>query len=258
MIEIRDLHAYYGAIEALKGISLQVRQEDITCLIGSNGAGKSTLLKSISGMIRRTGSIRVADETEIVSKKPTEIARMGIVHVPEGRHIFPGLTVEENLEAGAANWHGFFGRAPYQNELDEVYALFPRLKERRKQLGWSLSGGEQQMLAIGRGIMARPRMLMLDEPSMGLAPVVVDELFEKIIEINKRMEVPILIVEQNARLVMRISQYTYVLEQGLIRTHGPSAQIRDDPQIIQAYLGRLASKRGKPAKHNQENEVISQ
>jgi len=240
MIKIENLHAYYGAIEAIKGIDLNVRQGSITSLIGSNGAGKSSLLKSISGMIKRTGSIIVSDETNIISKRPTEIAKMGIVHVPEGRHIFPGLTVEENLEVGATNWHGFFGKESYQDELAEVYDLFPRLKERRKQLGWSLSGGEQQMLAIGRGIMARPRMLMLDEPSMGLAPVIVAELFEKIVEINARMEIPILIVEQNARMVMRISQYTYVLEQGQILTHGESEKIKNNPQVIQAYLGKFA------------------
>ena len=243
MIKIENLHAYYGAIEAIKGIDLNVRQGSITSLIGSNGAGKSSLLKSISGMIRRTGSIVVNEKTDIISKKPTDIAKMGIVHVPEGRHIFPGLTVEENLEVGATSWHGFFGRESYQDELSEVYDLFPRLKERRKQLGWSLSGGEQQMLAIGRGIMARPKMLMLDEPSMGLAPVIVAELFEKIVEINMRMKVPILIVEQNARMVMRISQYTYVLEQGQIFTHGESEKIKNDPQVIQAYLGKFASEK---------------
>ncbi len=240
MIKIQKLHAYYGAVEALKGVDIEVRHGAITCLIGSNGAGKSTLLKATSGMLKRSGSIVVDNKTEISQKKPTEIARMGIIHVPEGRHIFPGLTVEENLEAGTVNWHGFFGNESYQDDLDEVYTLFPRLKERRKQLGWSLSGGEQQMLAIGRGIMGRPKVLMMDEPSMGLAPVVVAELFEKIMEINVRLHVPILLVEQNARLAMRISQYTYVLEQGVIRTHGRSEDIRDDPQIVQAYLGKLA------------------
>lgn len=239
MISINGLHAYYGPIEALKGIDIEVRQGEITCLIGSNGAGKSTLLKSISGMIRRTGSIQIGKEN-IIGKKSTEIARMGIVHVPEGRHVFPGLTVEENLEAGAISWHGFFGRESYQSELKEVYDLFPRLLERRKQLAWSLSGGEQQMLAIGRGIMARPKVLMLDEPSMGLAPVVVAELFEKIVEINKKMGTTILLIEQNAKLAMRVSQYTYVLEQGNILTHGPSAEIRNDKAVLQAYLGKFA------------------
>lgn len=241
MIKIEGLHGYYGPIEALKGIDLTIKKGDITSLIGSNGAGKSSLLKSISGMIKRTGKITINDETDIIAKRPTEIARMGVIHVPEGRHIFPGLTVSENLAAGAVNWHGFFGRQSYQKEMEEVYELFPRLKEREKQLGWSLSGGEQQMLAIGRGIMARPKMLMLDEPSMGLAPVIVAELFEKIVEINKVLGIPILIVEQNARMVMRISKYTYVLEQGQILTHGPSEIIKDDPAVVEAYLGKFAT-----------------
>ncbi|HBR03938.1 MAG TPA: ABC transporter ATP-binding protein [Ruminiclostridium sp.] len=243
MISIQNLHAYYGPIEVLKGIDVEVPQGEITCLIGNNGAGKSTLLKAISGMIRRSGSIFTSDQTNIINKRPTEIARMGIVHVPEGRHVFPGLTVEENLAAGAINWHGFFGRQSYQNELEEVYELFPRLKERRKQLSWSLSGGEQQMLAMGRGIMGRPNMLLLDEPSMGLAPVVVTELFEKIVEINKQMKIPILLVEQNARLAMRICQNTYVMDQGQIVTSGKSVDLRDDPKIVQAYLGKLAMRK---------------
>lgn len=248
MINIQCLHAYYGPVEVLKGIDLHVRKGEITCLIGSNGAGKSTLLKAISGIIQRKGSIIIDGKTNISTKSTTEIARMGIVHVPEGRRIFPGLTVEENLETGTVNWHGFFGRESYKKELEEVYELFPRLKERRNQLGWSLSGGEQQMLAIGRGLMARPRILLLDEPSMGLAPMLVAELFEKIIEINKKMNTTILLVEQNARLAMRISQYTYVLEQGKILTHGNSVDIRNNPQIIEAYLGKLASRNNSRVK----------
>ena len=140
MIKIENLHAYYGAVEALKGVNIDIPSEKITCLIGANGAGKTTLLKSISGMIHHTGSIRV-DDTEISQRSPTKIAAMGIIHVPEGRHIFPGLTVRENLEVGTIAWHGFFGRKPYDAELEEVYALFPRLWERKDQLGWSLSGG---------------------------------------------------------------------------------------------------------------------
>jgi len=242
MIEIKNLHAYYGPIEALKGINLIIRDGEITSLIGSNGAGKTTLLKSISGMIRHTGTINL-NGTNIVDKRPGFITRQGIIHVPEGRHIFPGLTVEQNLETGTINWHGFFGKKPYTAELEEVFNLFPRLKERRKQLGWSLSGGEQQMLAIGRSIMARPKVLMLDEPSMGLAPVIVAELFEKIIEINRRMRVPVLMVEQNARMAMQISHYTYVLEGGKIIIEGKSAGVRDDPQVVEAYLGKLATQK---------------
>lgn len=240
MISIKKLHAYYGPVEVLKGIDVEVPDGEITCLIGNNGAGKSTLLKAISGMVNRTGSIVTGDNINLINKKATDIAKLGIIHVPEGRHVFPGLTVEENLEAGAISWHGFFGGKTYKNDLEEVYELFPRLKERRNQLSWSLSGGEQQMLAIGRGLMARPKMLLLDEPSMGLAPVVVAELFEKIVEINKVKGLPILLVEQNARLAMRICQNTYVMEQGRIVTSGKSSDLLDDPKIIQAYLGKFA------------------
>jgi len=241
MIQAKDLHAFYGPIEALKGIDLQVRKGSITAMIGSNGAGKTTLLKSISGVIKRTGSIIFEGKEELIDKKPGHMARLGIIHVPEGRHIFPGLTVEQNLETGTINWHGFFGKKPYDKELEEVYELFPRLKERRKQLGWSLSGGEQQMLAVGRAIMARPRVLMLDEPSMGLAPVVVEELFEKIVEINTKLNVPVLLVEQNARLAMSVSHYTYVIEGGKIIMEGPSEKMRNDPRVVEAYLGKLAA-----------------
>lgn len=239
MLEIKDLHSYYGPIEALKGINISV-SDGITSLIGSNGAGKTTLLKSISGMIKRTGSI-IFEENEIIKKKPVQIAKCGISHCPEGRHVFPGLTVEQNLETGTINWHGFFGRKPFSDELAEIYGLFPRLKERRNQLAWSLSGGEQQMLAIGRSIMAHPKFLLLDEPSMGLAPLVVAELFEKIVEINKSFNVPILIVEQNAKMVMKISQYSYVIENGKISMQGESSKLIQDPRIVAAYLGKLAS-----------------
>lgn len=239
MLEIKNLHSYYGPIEALKGIDINVAN-GITSLIGSNGAGKTTLLKSISGSIKRTGSI-LFEGNEIIKKKPVQIAKYGISHCPEGRHVFPGLTVEQNLETGTISWHGFFGRKPYSDELAEVYDLFPRLKERRTQFAWSLSGGEQQMLAIGRAIMARPKFLLLDEPSMGLAPIVVAELFEKIVEINKVFNVPILVVEQNAKMVMKISQYSYVIENGKISMQGESSKLINDPRIIAAYLGKLAA-----------------
>ena len=241
MLKITDLHAYYGPIEALKGISLNVEEGKITCLIGSNGAGKTTLLNAISGTIKRTGSIMVEGKGEIIDKHPRFIARCGIVHVPEGRHIFPGLTVRENLETGTVNWHGFFGRQPYNKEFEDVYKLFPRLKERKDQLGWSLSGGEQQMLAIGRAMMARPKVLMLDEPSMGLAPLVVQELFEKIVTIN-RQGLPILLVEQNARLALEISHYAYIIDGGRVLLEGPSAELKNDPRVVEAYLGKLAKK----------------
>ncbi|HBR03714.1 MAG TPA: ABC transporter ATP-binding protein [Ruminiclostridium sp.] len=242
MLKITDLHAYYGPIEALKGINVHVEAGKITCLIGSNGAGKTTLLNAISGTIKRTGSIIVEGKGEIIDKHSRFIARRGIIHVPEGRHIFPGLTVRENLETGTVNWHGFFGRQPYDKELKEVYKLFPRLEERKNQLGWSLSGGEQQMLAIGRAMMARPAVLMLDEPSMGLAPLVVQELFEKIVEINKQQGIPILLVEQNARLALEISHYAYIIDGGSVKLEGSSSELKNDPRVIEAYLGKFAKK----------------
>jgi len=249
MIEIKQLKANYGPIEALHGLDLEIRDGAITALIGSNGAGKTTLLKSISGMVKRTGSIVLKEDgasEELIGKKPGYMARKGIIHVPEGRHVFPGLTVEQNLETGTVNWHGFFGRKPFDKELEEVFELFPRLKERRKQLGWSLSGGEQQMLAIGRALMGRPKVLMLDEPSMGLAPLVVSELFRKIVEINQKLGVPVLLVEQNAKMAMRISQYTYVIENGNITMRGESEKLRSDPRIVEMYLGKLAASSKRP------------
>mgnify|MGYP005810789333 CR=1 FL=1 len=241
MIKISNLHAYYGTIEALKGINMEIRKGQITCLIGSNGAGKSTLLKSISGACNRSGSIMYKDNTDISNLSPQKVARLGITHVPEGRHVFPGLTVKENLEVGTINWHGFFGRKPYQKEMEEVFALFPRLKERENQLSWSLSGGEQQMLAIGRALMSHPEVLLLDEPSMGLAPLVIAELFEKIVEINKEWGLTILLVEQNAKLAMKTADYTYVLERGNITVEGPSAEVRSNDMVIKSYLGKFAN-----------------
>jgi branched-chain amino acid transport system ATP-binding protein len=238
MIKIKELNAFYGTIMALKGINMEIRKGKITCLIGNNGAGKTTLLKSISGAVHRSGLIEFQGK-DISNLSPQRVARIGITHVPEGRHIFPGLTVRENLEVGTINWHGFFGRQPYTAEMEEVFELFPRLKERENQLGWSLSGGEQQMLAIGRAIMSRPKVLMLDEPSMGLAPVIVAELFEKIININKS-GLTILLVEQNARLAMKTSDYTYVISQGAIAIEGESKQVRNDEQVIKSYLGKFA------------------
>lgn len=241
MLNISNLHAYYGPIEALRGVNMKVEKGKITCMIGSNGAGKTTLLKSISGIIKRTGSITVSEIGEVIDKNPRYMAKKRVIHVPEGRHIFPGLTVRENLETGTINWHGFFGRKSYEEELKQVYELFPRLEERKNQLGWSLSGGEQQMLAIGRAMIAKPEVLMLDEPSMGLAPLVVAELFEKIVEINKQ-GTTVLLVEQNARLALEISHYAYIIDRGQIILEGPSAELKNDPRVIEAYLGKFAKK----------------
>ena len=238
MLEVKNLSAYYGAITGLQDVSLICESEAITCIIGSNGAGKTTLLKSISGMVSKSGEI-LWDGKSIASLSARKIAKLGIIQVPEGRHIFPGLTVRENLEVGTISWHGMFGRGKFQQDLEQVYELFPRLKEREKQKGWSLSGGEQQMLAIGRAIMARPKMLMLDEPSMGLAPQIIDDLFSCIQELNRKLKLPILLVEQNAALALEVSSYGYVIEQGKIRFHGKAADLRGDPRIEEAYLGHF-------------------
>jgi len=239
MLKIEGLNSFYGSIEALKDISINVEDGSICCVIGANGAGKTTLLKSISGVVTRTGSIQWSD-TELINSNPRNIARMGIAHVPEGRHIYPGLTVFQNLEVATISWHGFFGRKPFDEDIKAVYNLFPRLEERKEQLGWSLSGGEQQMLAIARALMARPKLLMLDEPSMGLAPLIIEELFGKIVEINKEQQLPILLIEQNARLALEVSDYCYVLEHGQIAFHGPAKELRHDPRILEAYLGKFA------------------
>lgn len=249
MLKVTDLYAYYGPINALKQVNMEIPEGKITCLIGSNGAGKSTLLKSISGAVNCTGSI-MYDDVELIGKSPMEVTRHMICHVPEGRHIFPGLSVLENLEVGTINWHGFFGKKDFDKDLKEVFELFPRLEERKNQMGWSLSGGEQQMLAIGRGLMSRPKVLMMDEPSMGLSPIIVGELFEKIIQINQLKSVTILLVEQNASLAMRASDYCYVIDQGQITIQGSSAEVRQNQDVLKAYLGRFANARS----HQQEVE----
>ena len=240
MLKITGLNAYYGAIQALADVSLELPSSDIRCIIGANGAGKTTLLKSISGMTSKTGSIQW-NGADISRAQPKAIARLGIAHVPEGRHVFPGLTVYENLEVGSVSWHGFFGNKTYDKDIETVFEIFPRLRERKKQKAWSLSGGEQQMLAIGRALMSRPRLLLLDEPSMGLAPLIVEELFRQIIRIHKEENIPILLIEQNAKLALKVSSYAYILEQGKIFLEGESEKLRNDPRVIQAYLGELAA-----------------
>lgn len=239
MLKINNLHAYYGSIEALNGLDIEVPEGEIRCIIGANGAGKTTLLKAISRMVKTTGEITWNGE-DITAKPASHIAKLGIIHVPEGRHVFPGLTVYENLEVGSVPWHGFFGRKSYKEEMETVFKLFPRLEERKKQKAWSLSGGEQQMLAIGRAIMARPKLLLLDEPSMGLAPLIIEDLFNRIVAINKEQHVPILLIEQNAKLALKVSDYAYILEHGSINLHGKAEQLRDDPRILEAYLGKFA------------------
>lgn len=241
MLKIENLTARYGSIEALHSISLQVEAGEMVALIGANGAGKTTLLNSISGTVNTSGSITF-DGKEILHVKAAKIAQMGLLQVPEGRHVFPGLTVEENLLVGTVASKGMRLR-PGDNsqEMEMVFDLFPRLKERRKQLAWSMSGGEQQMLAIGRALMGKPKLLMLDEPSMGLAPIVIEELFEKIVEVNKT-GVPILMVEQNARLALKVSDRAYILDRGHITAEGPSRALLKDPKVREAYLGKAVAK----------------
>jgi len=234
MLEIKNLTANYGHITALHDVSLEMGESEIIALIGSNGAGKTTLLNSISSLVTKTGDIFYND-VNIAKSSARAVAKAGILQVPEGRHVFPGLTVRQNLSVGSVAWRGF-SSANIDEDLEKVFELFPRLKERSSQLAWSLSGGEQQMLAVGRAMMGRPKLLMLDEPSMGLAPIVIDEMFDSIIKLN-RTGLPILLVEQNAQLALEISTKAYILEHGRIKISGSSSQLINDPRVQEAYLG---------------------
>jgi branched-chain amino acid transport system ATP-binding protein len=232
LLEAADVHARYGSIEALKGISLSVQEGEVVTMIGSNGAGKSTTLRSITGLTPASlGTITF--EGEDITRVPAhEIVRRGIALAPEGRHCFPRMTVRENLDLGAFLRRG----GGIAEDLDRVYTLFPRLKEREKQKAGTMSGGEQQMLAIGRALMARPKLLMLDEPSMGLAPILVQRIYETIGEINKQ-GIAILLVEQNANYALDLARRGYVLETGRVALSGESSKLRDDPEVQKAYLG---------------------
>ena len=232
MLEVRDLHVYYGKIHALKGISLQVAQGEIVALLGNNGAGKTTTLKTISGLLRpRGGEVRLEDRV-IHDLPPHVIVARGVAHSPEGRKVFNRLTVTENLEMGAY----LRGDAGVREDMERVFALFSRLKERRLQVAGTLSGGEQQMLAIGRALMARPRILLLDEPSMGLAPILVEQIFETVVDIN-RQGTTILLVEQNAAIALSVAHRAYVLETGSIALEGGAAELSEHPEVQRAYLG---------------------
>jgi branched-chain amino acid transport system ATP-binding protein len=234
MLEIKNLTVGYGAISALHGISLSVKTGSIVTLIGSNGAGKTTTLKSISGLlVPKSGEILYAGKN-ISGLPPHLIVRRGLSHVPEGRMIFANLTVLENLQMGA---YLIRDQDTIRRELEFVFITFPRLKERAAQIAGTLSGGEQQMLAIGRALMARPEFLMLDEPSLGLAPLLVKTIFEKIVEINRERGLTILLVEQNANRALEISSFGYVLETGKITLQGDTESLRANPQVRSAYLG---------------------
>ena len=236
MLEVKDLTVNYGAITALHGVSLQVKAGDIVTLIGGNGAGKTTTLKAISGLLKaRSGQINYQGQS-ILNRRPHQIVELGISQVPEGRMIFANLTVLENLRMGAYLRRD---KAAIQSEMDYVFSIFPRLRERIKQIAGTLSGGEQQMLAIGRALMSKPKFLMLDEPSLGIAPLLVKTIFDKIAEINRQHGITILLVEQNANLSLEVSRYGYVLETGRIILQDQSSALRQNPQVKSAYLGGI-------------------
>ena len=232
ILDVKDINVFYGAIHAIKDISFHVDEGEIVTLIGANGAGKSTTLNTISGLLRsKTGDIEFLGSS-IAKTAPNKIVSQGLVMVPEGRRIFLGLTVEENLEMGAYTRP----KAEIKDSLEKVYELFPRLRERRTQIGGTLSGGEQQMLAMGRSLMAKPKLIMLDEPSMGLAPLLVDLIFEIIADLH-RGGATILLVEQNAQAALSIADRAYVLETGNIVKTGKGSELISDPDIKKAYLG---------------------
>ncbi len=233
MLQVEDLQVYYGAIHALKGISFNLEQGEIVALIGGNGAGKSTTLNTISGLLHPKSGRVVFKGDDISMVPPQDIVRLQIIQVPEGRRIFPKLTVQENLEMGA---YIFQDKAQIAKDMEYVMDLFPRLRERRKQFGGTLSGGEQQMLAIARGLMSHPTLLLLDEPSMGLSPLLVEQIFEIIRQINSQ-GTSILLVEQNAQMALSISDRGYVLETGRVTLGGDAQDLLENPQVIEAYLG---------------------
>ena len=234
MLAVENLHVAYGSIKALHGVSLKVPAGKIVTLIGANGAGKSTTLRALSGLVKSSsGTIRY-DGQDITWLAPHKIVSRGLCHVPEGRMVFTNLTVRENLAMGAflqkdKSW--------IAQQTDYVFHLFPRLKERENQAAGTMSGGEQQMLAIGRALLGKPKFLMLDEPSLGIAPLLVKSIFERIVEINREQGLTILLVEQNANLALDVSHYGYVLETGSILLEGPSAELKANPRVQEAYLG---------------------
>ena len=236
LLELKDLQVAYGGIQAVKGIDLSVDQGELVCLIGANGAGKTTTLKGITGLQPiKSGKIRYAGE-DITGKPAFQLVRKGLSMVPEGRGVFGALTIEENLAMGA---YARDDRAAIRDDVERVFGLFPRLKERRKQTAGTLSGGEQQMLAMGRALMSRPKLLLLDEPSMGLAPLMVQKVFETVMAVSKE-GVTILLIEQNAKLALEVSSRGYVMESGEITLQGKAKQLLSDPKVRAAYLGEAA------------------
>ena len=232
VLEVKNLTVNYGVIGALHGVSFSIQRGDIVTLIGANGAGKTTTLRAISGLARAAAGQVLYEGADITNLPAHQLVARGLAHVPEGRMIFANLTVMENLRMGA-----YLRRDDFTPELDYAFGIFPRLKERVAQVSGTLSGGEQQMLAIARALMSKPKFLMLDEPSLGIAPLLVKTIFEKIVEINREQGITILLVEQNANLALEISNYGYVLETGRIILHDTAAALRQDPKVKSAYLG---------------------
>lgn len=234
MLHVQDLNVHYGSIHAIHGISLDVDEGEVVSLIGANGAGKTTILHTITGIKKATsGSVELCG-TNLLTTEPHKIVGLGMAHVPEGRHVFTQMTVEENLEMGAFTAKD---KSHIQEDLQNVYRRFPRLEERRGQLAGTLSGGEQQMLAVGRALMSKPRLLMLDEPSLGLAPIVVREIFDIIRTVNQQ-GITVLLNEQNANMALKVADYAYVLETGNLTLSGTGAELLANEQVKAAYLGR--------------------
>ena len=231
MLEIKDLHVNYGAVHALNGVSMTVNDGEIVSLIGANGAGKTTTLRTITGLEKAASGSITFDGHDLRKTEPSKIITLKLAHVPEGRHIFPQMTVEENLEMGA-----FTDPADMVKTMADVYERFPRLKERKRQLAGTLSGGEQQMLAVGRALMAKPKLIMMDEPSLGLAPIVVRGIFEIIREIN-RQGITVLLIEQNANMALKIADWAYVMQTGSILMQGPGEELAANEEVKAAYLG---------------------
>ena len=236
MFEVRDVHVAYGAVMALRGISLEVKDKEIVCLLGANGAGKSTTLRTVSGLLRPLRGEVLLNGRTIHRLSAEVIVKLGISHVPEGRRVFPGLTVRENLVLGTSNRSGV-RREEIEADMSKVFSIFPDLGRLKHAHGWTLSGGQQQMLAIARGLMARPHILLMDEPSLGLAPILVQEVFRVIKEINVSGGTTILLVEQNATMALTVSDRGYVMETGRIVLQGPARDLLKNPQVRDAYLG---------------------
>jgi branched-chain amino acid transport system ATP-binding protein len=235
LLELRNIESFYGNVQALKGVSLHVEKGEIVTLLGANGAGKTTTLRSISGLVRPAAGEILLDGKPISRISPEAIVRAGIAHVPEGRRIFPGLTVHENIMIGTSG-RGRLPRRQMQQEAEEMYDIFPDLKRLSGALGWSLSGGQQQMLAVARGLMSRPRLLLLDEPSLGLAPIIVQQLFATIRQIRER-GMTVLLVEQNANMALSVADRGYVMVTGTLTVEGTPAQLLDNEEVRAAYLG---------------------